>query len=126
MKLFFLLSLASLIGYFQFNRSQTEVNLAPSENDTIHFANEDHFTNVRQLTFGGDNAEAYFSFDGKYLIYQLADAKNGIDLSSFRISLILSFAQFASHSENTITNSSPPVLEKMVFLSMSFLMMFEK
>jgi Tol biopolymer transport system component len=79
MKLFFLLPLASLIGYFQFNRSQTEVNLAPSENDTIHFANEDHFTNVRQLTFGGDNAEAYFSFDGKYLIYQLADAKNGIE-----------------------------------------------
>ena len=31
---------------------------------------EAHFKNVRQLTFGGDNAEAYWSFDGKKLIYQ--------------------------------------------------------
>jgi TolB protein len=46
--------------------------------DTIHFPNEKHFANVRQLTFGGDNAEAYFSYDGKYLIFQRTDAKNGI------------------------------------------------
>lgn len=26
--------------------------------------------NVRQLTFGGENAEAYFSFDGKQLVFQ--------------------------------------------------------
>jgi Tol biopolymer transport system component len=31
---------------------------------------ETHFRNIRQLTFGGDNAEAYFSFDGSRLIYQ--------------------------------------------------------
>ncbi len=29
-----------------------------------------HITNIRQLTFGGDNAEAYFSFDGKSLSFQ--------------------------------------------------------
>jgi Tol biopolymer transport system component len=46
--------------------------------DTIHFENEDHFANVRQLTFGGDNAEAYFSYDGKYLIYQKSNSKEGI------------------------------------------------
>ena len=38
--------------------------------DTIHFPGEDHFANVRQLTFGGDNAEAYFSYDGKYIVFQ--------------------------------------------------------
>jgi len=27
-----------------------------------------HFKNIRQLTYGGDNAEAYFSFDGKNLL----------------------------------------------------------
>ncbi|MBW7845102.1 MAG: PD40 domain-containing protein [Bacteroidia bacterium] len=32
--------------------------------------NEKHFKNIRQLTFGGDNAEAYFSFDGKKLTFQ--------------------------------------------------------
>lgn len=29
-----------------------------------------HLTNIRQLTFGGDNAEAYFSADSKRLIFQ--------------------------------------------------------
>lgn len=46
--------------------------------DSTHFAGEDHFRNIRQLTFGGDNAEAYFSYDGKYLVYQRTDVKNGI------------------------------------------------
>ena len=31
---------------------------------------ETHLTNVRQLTHGGENAEAYFSEDGKRLIFQ--------------------------------------------------------
>ncbi len=47
-------------------------------NDTIIFEGENHFKNVRQLTFGGDNAEAYFSYDGKYLIFQKTYAKEGI------------------------------------------------
>lgn len=47
--------------------------------DSIHFSGEPHFKNVRQLTFGGDNAEAYFSFDGKYLIFQKTNVKEGIN-----------------------------------------------
>lgn len=35
---------------------------------------ETHFAHVRQLTFGGQNAEAYWSFDGTRLIFQ---AKGG-------------------------------------------------
>jgi Tol biopolymer transport system component len=31
---------------------------------------ETHLRGVRQLTFGGENAEAYWSFDGRELIYQ--------------------------------------------------------
>ncbi len=31
---------------------------------------ESHFTELKQLTFGGENAEAYWSFDGRELIYQ--------------------------------------------------------
>ncbi|HEU4787401.1 MAG TPA: hypothetical protein VFS57_08340 [Gemmatimonadaceae bacterium] len=33
-------------------------------------AGEKHFGAIRQLTFGGENAEAYFSRDGKRLIFQ--------------------------------------------------------
>ena len=29
---------------------------------TLTYPSEKHITNVRQLTFGGDNAEAYWSF----------------------------------------------------------------
>ncbi len=31
---------------------------------------ETHIRNIRQLTFGGENAEAYWAFDGSRLIYQ--------------------------------------------------------
>ncbi len=31
---------------------------------------EGHIQNIRQLTFGGENAEAYFSFDGQHIIFQ--------------------------------------------------------
>jgi TolB protein len=31
---------------------------------------ERHLRNLRQLTFGGENAEAYYSFDGKELVFQ--------------------------------------------------------
>ena len=31
---------------------------------------ENHFRNIKQLTFEGENAEAYFSSDGKKLIFQ--------------------------------------------------------
>lgn len=34
------------------------------------FDGEKHLTNLRQLTFGGQNAEAYFSYDGMELIFQ--------------------------------------------------------
>jgi TolB protein len=31
---------------------------------------ESHLSNIRQLTYGGENAEAYFSPDGRWLIFQ--------------------------------------------------------
>ena len=40
--------------------------------DTLRYEQEGHLRNVRQLTFGGDNAEAYFSFDNQYLTLQRA------------------------------------------------------
>lgn len=40
------------------------------EADSLRFAGEVHLRNVRQLTFGGNNAEAYWSPDGKQLTFQ--------------------------------------------------------
>lgn len=38
--------------------------------DKLELPDEKHLRNVRQLTFGGENAEAYFSADGAHLIFQ--------------------------------------------------------
>lgn len=46
--------------------------------DTIHYPEEIHFKNIQQLTFGGDNAEAYWSYDGKYIVFQRTLAKEGL------------------------------------------------
>jgi len=46
--------------------------------DTVHFAGEKHFQNIRQLTFGGDNAEAYWSYDGKSIVFQKTNPKEGL------------------------------------------------
>jgi Tol biopolymer transport system component len=38
--------------------------------DTLRYDQEVHLSNLRQLTFGGDNAEAYWSFKGNMLTFQ--------------------------------------------------------
>ena len=40
---------------------------------------EKHFKNLRQLTFSGENAEAYFNLDGTKLIYQAHDGDSLCD-----------------------------------------------
>jgi len=40
---------------------------------------ERHLANIKQLTFGGENAEAYFSSDGKKLIFQSKRDQLGCD-----------------------------------------------
>lgn len=42
----------------------------PKESGTVLRSPERHLTNIRQLTFGRQNAEAYFSFSGTKLIFQ--------------------------------------------------------
>jgi Tol biopolymer transport system component len=42
------------------------------------FPGEKHLKNVQQLTFGGDNAEAYWSFDGSKITFQRTDHKEVI------------------------------------------------
>lgn len=52
------------------------INLNAQTQDTGKI--ESHLTNIQQLTFGGDNAEAYFSFDGKFLSFQTNNPKWGL------------------------------------------------
>ena len=45
---------------------------------SLIYPDEKHFKNVRQLTFGGDNAEAYFGFDNDHIIFQRTNQKEGL------------------------------------------------
>lgn len=54
------------------------ISSALAQTDTLHYPTETHFKNVRQLTFGGDNAEAYWSFDGRWIVFQRTSVKDGI------------------------------------------------
>ncbi|RMF24051.1 MAG: hypothetical protein D6765_12260 [Bacteroidetes bacterium] len=50
--------------------SSEETQPSAATVDTLRKAQEVHLRNVRQLTFGGDNAEAYWSFDNRKLVFQ--------------------------------------------------------
>ena len=69
--IFFALFTASLLSAQDIKNSQVAVaSIEETTEPTIGSDAEPHLKNMKQLTFGGDNAEAYFSFDGKKLSFQ--------------------------------------------------------
>ena len=62
-----LLAIAACFALFFFPRHRMKVTALARPST---FAGENHFANVRQLTFGGTNAEAYFSADDRFLTFQ--------------------------------------------------------
>ena len=64
MKIFLVASfIALLVGPLMLSKPM-------ADGQSLSLTQERHLANIRQLTFGGKNAEAYFSFDGKKLIFQ--------------------------------------------------------
>jgi TolB protein len=51
--------------------------LRAQEQKGLIFPDEKHFKNMRQLTFGGDNAEAYFGFDNSHITFQHRNLSTG-------------------------------------------------
>ena len=47
--------------------------------DTLIYNGEKHFKSIRQITFGGDNAEAYWSFDDQQMIFQSNNKQWGLE-----------------------------------------------
>ena len=46
--------------------------------DSLTYPQEKHFSSLEQLTFGGDNAEAYWSTDDEMLIFQSSNKEWGV------------------------------------------------
>lgn len=67
MKLALTLSAAALAATALCAQSAPGYNPAT---DSLRFTGEVHLRNIKQLTFGGNNAEAYWSFDSKQLVFQ--------------------------------------------------------
>ena len=59
--------------------TKTDGESGATKKSEVHYSEETHLTNVKQLTFGGDNAEAYFSFDDSKLVFQLKNPEIGVD-----------------------------------------------
>jgi len=56
------------------------------DNEPISYPEEVHLKNIKQLTFGGDNAEAYFSFDDQHIVFQSNNEAWGLDCDQIFIS----------------------------------------
>ena len=52
------------------NQKESDATSGATWVSELYYQGEDYFKNIRQLTDGGDNAEAYFSFDGSSLTFQ--------------------------------------------------------
>ncbi|NNE28172.1 MAG: hypothetical protein HKN16_00955, partial [Saprospiraceae bacterium] len=50
-----------------------------ADKDSLSYSQEKHLLNLKQLTFGGDNAEAYFSFDDSQLVFQATNKEWGVN-----------------------------------------------
>ncbi len=47
--------------------------------DTLIYPEEKYFKSIRQITFGGDNAEAYWSFDDSMMLFQSNNKEWGME-----------------------------------------------
>ena len=68
--------------------------------DNLIYENEVNFTSVKQVTFGGDNAEAYWSFDDKNLVFQSNYNKWGVECDQM----------FLMDVDDTFENDIPKML----------------
>lgn len=71
-----LMAVLAGVSLVSFNPKQGKLD--EIQTDTLRYPEEKHLRNIRQLTFGGDNAEAYFSFDNQWIIFQKTNPKEGI------------------------------------------------
>ncbi|NNG11493.1 MAG: hypothetical protein HKM92_15105 [Arenibacter sp.] len=68
--------------------------------DTLIYAGEKHFKSIRQITFGGDNAEAYWSFDDKQMIFQSNNKQWGLECDQM----------FLMDIEDNFKSKQPPMV----------------
>jgi dipeptidyl aminopeptidase/acylaminoacyl peptidase len=76
-KMLILLLFTSILLFSCSSRTGQHANNVTEQPDTLGYPQEIHLKNLRQLTFGGDNAEAYFSFDNTMITFQVTNSQWG-------------------------------------------------
>ncbi|MEJ2162060.1 MAG: hypothetical protein P8X60_01720 [Robiginitalea sp.] len=81
---------------------QEEADASPMavSSDTLIYPGEKHFKSIRQVTFGGDNAEAYWSFDDSMLIFQSNYTDWGVECDQM----------FLMKADENFKDNQPPML----------------
>lgn len=75
MKLFYVLLALTIFSCSQKSDDQNKNSEAFA--DSLSYEDEKYLKNIKQVTFGGDNAEAYWSFDNTRLTFQSTSEKFG-------------------------------------------------
>jgi Tol biopolymer transport system component len=74
--------------------------VAQTNNDSLIFPEEKHFKSLKQVTFGGDNAEAYWSFDDKQIVFQSNNKKWNVSCDQM----------FLMNSNESFDSIAPPMI----------------
>ncbi|KAA2219318.1 MULTISPECIES: TolB family protein [Maribacter] len=105
MRILFLLGLICLVFSCKNETKKTETTPEPTTSlmageDTLIYPEEKYFKSIRQITFGGDNAEAYWSWDDKQMIFQSNNTNWGLNCDQM----------FLMNVADGITDSIPPMV----------------
>lgn len=68
--------------------------------DSLMFPGEKHFKSLKQITFGGDNAEAYWSFDDAQIVFQSNNKNWGVECDQM----------FLMDADETFENKTPKMV----------------
>ena len=88
------------------NSEEQKIQESESSNDTtvikdsLIYPDEVHFKSIRQVTFGGDNAEAYWSFDDEQLVFQSNFEAWGLECDQM----------FLMDMEESFRDNKPPMI----------------
>lgn len=77
-KLFFIIPILAVTIY-SFSHFPIRNYNIQIKSDSLGYPDENHLKNITQLTFGGENAECYFSFDGTKFTFQSTRDENKCD-----------------------------------------------
>lgn len=80
--------------------TSTKEQEAVKYNNELIYPEESHFKSLRQVTHGGDNAEAYWSFDDEQIIFQSNNKNWNVECDQM----------FLMHRNDTFDSVAPPMI----------------